>query len=349
MSSQWFEMLLMSVKSLVLAFFVIFCLPSAVQAGKLYKWVDEEGHTHYSDKVPPSEAKRARSELDKQGVTIDRVDAAKTPEQLQQEMEEERLRQEQQRLAKKQQQEDRVLLRTFRSEDDIIMARDGQIQAVNTYIRVTQSNIRRLKSTLTDMQKNAAERELSGQSISAKYLKDIEAKRQALKDAYQSIVQHEDEKNRIRQNFANDLKRFRELKQLAQINDPLQEANQSYTDALKNVYNCGDDRICEQPWQRARNYLKQHSTTQVKMDGENILMTGEPMETDDISITVSRILDNKTSQTLIFMDLQCKQNVQGNKLCSQGEKVQRIKQNFQAALRGESSMPEKPAGVARQP
>jgi hypothetical protein len=335
----------MSLKPLIATLIAITFLPTAAQAAKLYKWVDDEGHTHYSDKVPPTDVKRARAQLDEHGVTVDRIDAAKTPEQLRQEEEEARLRKEQERLAKKQRQEDRVLLRTFRSEDDIVMARDGQIQSVDTYIRVTQSNIKRLKRTLAEMQKNAAELELSGQTISSRYLKDIETKRQALKDSYRSIVERENEKNRIRQSFANDLNRFRELKQLAQTNDPMQEASQSYTDALLNVYNCGNDRDCEQPWQRAKAYLKQHSSTPVKMDGENIIMTGSPVESDDISITVSRIYDRKTNQTLIFMDLQCKDTSQGHALCTRGEKVLRIKKNFQAALGGESTTPTSPAGV----
>ncbi len=328
----------MSLKILIATLFIVSTLATTVEAAKLYKWVDEEGHTHYSDKLPPTEVKRERSQLDEHGVTIDHVDAAKTPEQLRQEAEEERLRREQEKLAEKQRQEDRVLLRTFRSEDDIIMARDGQIQAVDTYIRVTESNIKRLKHTLTEMQKNAAELELSGQAISPSYRKDIESKRQALKDSYQSIVQHEEEKNRIRQSFAKDLKRFRELKQLVQTDDPMQEANQSYTEALKNVYNCANNKDCEQPWQRARAYVRKHSTTPVKMDGENILMTGAPVENDDISITISRIRDRKTNQTLIFMDLQCKETSQGIALCKRGEKVMRIKEGFQAALEGESGL-----------
>jgi hypothetical protein len=335
----------MSLKILITTLFILSSLASTVDAAKLYKWVDEEGHTHYSDKLPPTEVKRARSQLDEHGVTVDRVDAAKTPEQLRQQAEEERLRREQERLAEEQRQEDRVLLRTFRSEDDIVMARDGQIQAVDTYIRVTESNIKRLKHTLAEMQKNAAELELSGQTVSPRYLKDIESKRQALKDSYQSIVRHEEEKNRIRQNFAKDLKRFRELKQLAQTNDPMQEANQSYTEALKNVYNCSSDLECEQPWRRARAYLKKHSTTAVKMDGENILMTGAPVENDDISITVSRIRDRKTDQTLIFMDLQCKETSQGKALCNRGERVKRIKEAFQPALNGESPADENQAGT----
>jgi hypothetical protein len=332
----------MSLKLLFALLFVMSYLPCTVQGAKLYKWVDEEGHTHYSDKIPPNDAKRARSQLDEHGVTIDKVGAAKTAEQLRLEAEEKRLRMEQERLAEKQRQEDRVLLRTFRSEDDIIMTRDGQIQAVDAYIRVTQANIKRLKNKLAEMQKNAAEIELSGRKVSTRYMSDIETKRQALKDSYQSIVEREKEKNRIRQAFARDLNRFRELKKLARTNDPVQEASQSYSNALLNVYNCGSDLKCERQWKRAKAYLKIHSTTPVKMDGENIVMTGDPIENDDISITVSRILDRATSQTLIFMDLQCKETSVGIALCSRGEKVQRIKQNFHPALDGVPPAIEKP-------
>ncbi len=322
----------MNSKILSLALLAALCLPTLSGAAKLYKWVDEEGHTHYSDKIPPSDVKRARTELDETGVTIEKVDAAKSPEQLLREAEEERLRREQERLAEKQRQDDRVLLRTFRTEDDILMTRDGQIQSVDTYIRVTEANIKRLKHTLEEMQQNAAKLELSGQPISKRYLKDIEDKRQALKDAYQSIINREEEKNRIRQSFAQDLKRFRELKQLTPNNDPMLDASQSYSEALLNVYQCGDDLICEGPWQKAKAYLKQHSTTPVRMQGENILMSGIPAENDDISITMSRIHDRKTGQTLIFMDLQCKSTSMGEALCQRGERVQHIKENFQPAL-----------------
>ena len=332
----------MNPKAFVLVLFIATCLPTFSEAGKLYKWVDEDGHTHYSDKIPPKEVKRARSELDESGVTVDQVDAAKTPEQLRREAEEERLRKEQQRLAEKQRQADRVLLRTFRTEDDILMTRNGQIQAVDTYIRVTQASIKRLKSTLDDMQQNAARLELSGQAISQRYLKDIDTKRQALKDAYQSIIDREEEKNRIRRSFAKDLKRFRELKQLARGDDPLLEADQSYSNALQNVYQCGDDPICAGPWKRAKAYLEQHSTTPLRMQGENILMTGIPAENEDISITMSRIHDRKTGQTLIFMDLQCKATTMGEALCKRGEKVQRIKANFQPTLSQHSLSPAAP-------
>jgi hypothetical protein len=70
------------------------------------------------------------------------------------------------------------------------------------------------------------------------------------------------------------------------------------------------------------------------------------VENDDISITVSRIHDRKNHQTLIFMDLQCKDNNLGYTMCTNGEKVVRIKAGFQPALNGGAAQtPEAPAGL----
>ncbi|MEN8166724.1 MAG: DUF4124 domain-containing protein [Pseudomonadota bacterium] len=306
-------------------------LLSPVQAGKLYKWVDDEGRVHYSDRLPPTDAPRAHSHLDERGITIDSVDAAKTAEEIQQEAEMERLRRERQQLIDKQSAEDRVLLRTFRSEDDIIMTRNGQLQAVDTNIMVTRGNIKRLKLKLEEMQHQAATIELSGRRISMAFKGEMKNKNQALKDAYQSIISREHDKDRIRKSFAQDQKRFRELKQLEEGKDPMLEASETSIKALKNIYDCRDDRDCEGPWKRAKIHMKQHNTTPIKMDAENILLSGAPRNEEDISITLSRIQDSKSGHTLVFLDLQCKDSPQGEILCK-SEKVERIKQGFQTAV-----------------
>ncbi|MCU7905217.1 MAG: DUF4124 domain-containing protein [Candidatus Thiodiazotropha sp. (ex Epidulcina cf. delphinae)] len=309
-----------------------FLLPLTGQAGKLYKWVDDEGQIHYTQTLPPTDAHRARSHLDEHGITVRQVDAAKTPEQLRLEAEQERLRQEQQRLVEKQQAQDRVLLRTFRTEDDILMTRNGQLQAVDTTIRVTQSNIKRLKSTLDAMQQDAAQLELSGRRVTKNMLRDIESKRQALEDAYLSIIDREHDKHRIHQSFARDQQRFRELKKLAKDGNPVVEAKASFDDALQNVYDCRGNSACDGPWQRAKAYLRTHSTTPIKMEGDNIVITGEPLEDGDISISVSRIPDPKKGSTVIFMDLQCKlESIQSNR-CKNDSAANRIKQGFRTAL-----------------
>jgi hypothetical protein len=321
----------MRINPILTILFLSFWLSDSALGGKLYKWTDEDGRVHYADRLPAVDAKRAHSALDENGVTIDRVDAAKTPEEIKQAQELERLRQERERLIEKQRAEDRVLLRTFRSEDDIILTRDGQLQAVDASINITRANIKRLKSSLEDLQRLAAARELAGKQISPKLKLEINDKNQALKDAYQSIIDRERDKDRIRIAFAKDQQRFRELKQLEQSNDPLQEATESFVEALMNVYDCGDNSRCEQAWQRARAYMRQYNTTPITMDADNILMSGTPMEENDISITLSRMQDTKGGNTLIFLDLQCKDSPQGSKFCN-SEKVQNIKQGFQPAL-----------------
>ncbi|MDJ0807659.1 MAG: DUF4124 domain-containing protein [Gammaproteobacteria bacterium] len=306
------------------------CLASPLQAGRLYKWVDDEGRIHYSDRLPPADSIRPHAQLDERGITVGTVGAAKTADQIRQEEEVERLRQERQKLIDEQKAADRVLLRTFRSEDDIILTRDGQLQAVDSYIKITQSNIKRLKLKLEQMQRDAAAKELSGRRVSDRFQKEIEGKYQALKEAYESIVNREHDKDRIRKSFAQDLQRFRELKQLEESNDPMQEAEESFVEALKNVYICPDDK-CHDPWSRAKVYMREHNTTSIKMDAENVLMGGMALKHDDISITLTRIRDSKREQTLVFLDVQCEDSPQGLKYCA-GKKVEGIRQGFQAAV-----------------
>ncbi|MEJ2611739.1 MAG: DUF4124 domain-containing protein [Candidatus Thiodiazotropha sp.] len=301
-------------------------------AAKLYKWVDDEGRTHYSDKLPPTDTHRARSQLDEHGITIDKVDAAKTAEERRQEEEQERLRQERQRIVERQRTQDRVLLRTFRSEDDILMARNGRIEAIETKIRVIQANIKRLKITLEEMQQDAAKRELSGRPVSETLKNDIRSKRNALKNAYRSIINRESDKNKIRQQFAKNQRRFRELKKLNNANSPIIEAQTSFDDALLNVFDCQEDKVCNKPWQLAKQYLKTHSTTPISLSGDDIIISQEPTELTDISISLSRFIDPRRNRTVIFMDLQCLSESHKRNTCQKKPEIKSLKQKFQAAL-----------------
>ncbi|MBA1444427.1 MAG: DUF4124 domain-containing protein [Chromatiales bacterium] len=301
-----------------------------VNAGKLYKWVDESGRVHYSDYLPPEDVRREHTYLDERGLTVNKVDAAKTQEEIEQQEALKRLQKEQQALIDKQQAADRVLLRTFRSEDDVLMARDGQLRAVDLSLQVINSNIRQLKNKLEEMQRNAASLELSGESVSSEYLQRIDRKRQSLKESYQSIVHRERDKNRIRIAFARDLERFRVLKRLSRKPDDKLETAQS-EEELSNVYHCQGESRCETSWQAANQYLHSHATTPVRMLAENILMTGQPVKAQDISITMSRLTDAITRQTIIFMDLQCKDTPEGAAFCA-SKPVRQIREGFNAAV-----------------
>jgi len=135
--------------------------PGIVTA-KLYKWVDSDGNVQYSDKVPADESGKEHSVLDKSGVTVDRVGAQKTKEEL---LEAERTKKVAEDLATKkkvQQQADQILLDTFTSEDDIAMTRDGKIQAVQSIIDLTKDSVQDSRANLSELQGQAANNEKLG-------------------------------------------------------------------------------------------------------------------------------------------------------------------------------------------
>ncbi|HMK14270.1 MAG TPA: DUF4124 domain-containing protein, partial [Burkholderiales bacterium] len=48
----------------------------------MYKWVDENGVTHYGDSIPPQYINRANVELNQGGVVLKKNEPALTPEQI---------------------------------------------------------------------------------------------------------------------------------------------------------------------------------------------------------------------------------------------------------------------------
>ena len=143
------------------------CAPLALAA--TYKWVDEKGVVHYTDKIPPDQVDKASSQLDKQGVTVKRVEPAPTPEQkrakAEQEAREKQLAKERELIDRR----DRALLSTYTMESEIDLARrralatiDQQVQSSAAY--TTQLNKRK---------------------------DDLEAKKKASKDAVPPVIERE--------------------------------------------------------------------------------------------------------------------------------------------------------------
>ncbi len=110
-----------------------------------YKWVDDQGVVHYTDKMPPEAINKGSIELNKQGVAIKKNDPALTPEQRRaREAEEERARQ----VAKAReeiQRKDRALLQSYTTESEIDLSKkralgtiDAQIQSAQAYVTDAQ-------------------------------------------------------------------------------------------------------------------------------------------------------------------------------------------------------------------
>lgn len=297
-----------------------------------YRWVDEEGKVHYSDRLPPEQAKAARSHLNERGIETKHIEAAKTAEELAREKELEELREKERRLIAEQQERDSVLMRTFRNEDDIVMARNGKLASIDTSIQIDRTNIHRMKLKLSTMQKSAADIERQGQKISANLLKDIESTRKALKDTHANIIHKEQQKASIREKYSTDLARFRELKKLQNPAQPLEnlEAEKQVT-LLETVVICNDQPHCDALWAKAEAYVREHATTRLQLLADSIIMTATPVKDNDITIAVSRIVEPEIPGARLFMDLQCKDSPRGKEYCLTPE-VDTIRNGFRQFL-----------------
>ena len=196
-----------------LALFAFTCLSSAgVQAGKLYKWVDENGHIRYGDAIPAKYAKKSNETLNKEGIVVDHKAAAKTRAQL---AEEERIKKaeaEKERIRRENAYQDRILLDTFTNEDEMVMTRDGKIEAIEAVIRITNGRTEKLKQRLAELQRTAANMERAGKPVSDNIKKDIAESRDQIDQNRRYVVNREAEQQKIRDKFEADIKRFRELK-----------------------------------------------------------------------------------------------------------------------------------------
>ncbi len=303
--------------------------------GRLYKWVDENGHVYYSDKLPPSAVKKPHAVLNKQGVVVKRTGRAKTAEEIAREEELKRLREKQQRMMEMQKARDKVLLSTFRSEDDIIMARDGQLATYDAQIRISYNNIERLKSWLEVQKKRAAALERKGRKVPKKMLAEIENTRRQIKANYESIIRQEEAKKLLREKYAADLQRFRELKAIKTARvEERKKSTRTRSDAIvETVIVCDGTIDCEQAWRKAKDYARRHATTRTYVDTAKMFMTQPPKRKEDLSIAVSRLRPEENKAEIIFLDVACKKEKINDTWC-ENEKSWEIRKGFRKFVLG---------------
>lgn len=309
--------------------------------GKFYRWVDENGVVHFTDTLPPDQSGRGHTELGGKGTPVRVVPPAKTAEELEREREIERLRAEQERLAEEQRAADRVLLRTYRSEDDILMARDGKMAAVDVMTQVVRSNIRSFQERLALLRGEAADFERAGKPIPRHLTDGIANTERAIGDSYATILDHERQKDAIRESHEKDRVRFLHLNDLADSR-PRVEARDLYP-LLHNLIRCADAAECDRLWAPATEYVRTHSTTSEQTWGDNILVTAPPRNDRDISLILSRIKDENGAATILFLDLQCRLSARGAETCG-GERAREILEGFRGAVTG-GAAPEQRSSV----
>jgi chromosome segregation ATPase len=138
---------------------------TASAAGKAgtYKWTDDQGVVHYSDKAPSETPAKGATVLDKQGRSVRKIEPPLTTEQIKTKADEDERQRALAKAKDDQARKDRALMQSYTSEDEIDIARNRGISTIESQIKSAQA----YSADLARRQKSIAKQKavLSGKPI----------------------------------------------------------------------------------------------------------------------------------------------------------------------------------------
>jgi hypothetical protein len=190
-------------------------------AGGIKCWTNSEGLRECGNVVPPEYAQKSHRELNQQGILIEQTARAKTPEELHREQAEKRKHAaenaERARIAQEQARRDRVLLHTFTTEEDMVLARDGKLQTIEARVRHVEGRLGKLDQSLESRRTRAALLERRGSIAPEELQEEILDIEREISDNRGLIELWRAEQEGVRASFEADLQRFRQLKGNGQL------------------------------------------------------------------------------------------------------------------------------------
>jgi Domain of unknown function (DUF4124) len=188
---------------------------SAAAAGNgrtLYKWVDDQGVTHYGDRIPPEYAGQEQHIINSQGIEINRLEAQKTPEQVA--AEEQKKLDAEQRVSR-----DKNLLNTYVSVQEIERLRDQRLDLVSDQIKVTAQFLDTLNGRMKKLRGSSMHFKPYNSDDKAPPMPDQVAEdlvRLAtdINTQEQNLRQKHGEESTMKKQFESDIDRFKELKHI---------------------------------------------------------------------------------------------------------------------------------------
>lgn len=197
----------------------LLALTSIVNAG-LYRWIDETGKVHYSDKMPIAASKKTHTQLAGNGLvrkTIDPEATIKLAVKTRQEKnlrKQERLQEKRKALLKeietaKNNKRDKFLLSTYENEGEIVDFFEKKIKLLegSNSSFTARSLFLQLKVRKLETQRLTAGSEAILESLN----KNIIRMRKKLKRYNQALDENSRELMKITSNYKNDYNRFTEL------------------------------------------------------------------------------------------------------------------------------------------
>jgi hypothetical protein len=179
-----------------------------------YKWVDENGVTHYGDSVPPQYSQREHSVLNSQGVEVQKHVAEMSPREAAEYAAK-------QREEARRKQHDMFLISTYPSVSEIENVRDARLTQIEGQITAAESYIAGLTTRIEGLKQRSLLFSPYNTRPGARRMPDDLAEEMVramseLRTQNAALAVKKKELDAVQGQFAEDIKRYRELRSASQ-------------------------------------------------------------------------------------------------------------------------------------
>lgn len=184
---------------------------AAAHAGKLYKWVDDKGVTHYSETMPADQKDRSSTEIDKKGRVLKQNEAALTKDQVQAIQEERIRRKSEEKQVEEQRRRDNALLNTYTTESEIDDARVRAIAGATQAKQAIEARYKTALSRSTGLKKQVEGLTKAGKPVPEAVREELAVSEQDTSKIAGELKLKESEIANLQQKYDYDKTRFKEL------------------------------------------------------------------------------------------------------------------------------------------
>ena len=180
-------------------------LLSPASWSEIYRWVDEDGRVHFSDRVPPPVSKLERHVLDDRGNLREVLQRQRTVEELEQHRQRLAAIKSEQELRARQEQYDRYLRSSFQSLEQLEALRDERMEIRDNQIANLSEDLAALQIALGKERERRSENVVAQQNL----IRSLESDAQALKEQIQRL---EKQRRKEFEGLSQDMQRFEYLR-----------------------------------------------------------------------------------------------------------------------------------------
>ena len=176
----------------------------------LYKWVDNNGTTHYGETIPPEYADKDHQVLNNEGRVI-RSEEVMTPERRRAKNLEDAKKREEAEAALERERHDKTLINIYNSVDEIDLARIRNVQQIDARINAVNASIKAANDNLLSLQTEADNLAKANRKIPASLQQDLQDAQDRLTKLQQEAAIPQAEKAALEARFDADKARYIEL------------------------------------------------------------------------------------------------------------------------------------------